>query len=408
MGSRASAKPPAPTFTLAHVSDLHVSAFGDTLHDRARLVRRSARIADPSETSFDTAWQEWGWRVLRERGKKRADIVLVDPEGYGHGVPSVGDSGGLLDPVERAAAKAVRLEARRARTLVDKPPTAGALAALLEATPQNVNLRCLRGARAVAEDGVDAVVITGDCTDDGEGWELVGAAFAPWRDRGRLFVIPGNHDLYCFPIASSARPRPTQESKRARWLDFASRSGLELDACGAWKCVIAEADVVIVGLDSCARRQRTFFRQNGAIGPAQLEWLRATGRTRPWRQARHRIVLFHHHVVPLPHGVGRRAPTEIGMRLDDAQSFIEVLDEIGATLVMHGHRHISERRHPAGRDFELLAAPSLTLGCKSGDAPSFWRVELGRRVHADRVRVPVEAIDQENDPGTDPPPPPDA
>jgi Icc protein len=392
-----------PAFTLAHVSDLHVSAFGDTFHDRANLVKRSARIADASEAGHQTVWQEAGWRVLRERTRK-PDITLVDPEGYAHAIPSARDAGGLLDPVERAAAKALRLEGRRAATLVRVPPTEGGLASLIEVTPHNVNLRCLRGARAVAENGVDAVVITGDCTDDGDGWELIEGAFASWRDRGRLFVIPGNHDLYLFPIASSARPRPTQDSKRARWKDFAARAGLELDACGAWKSVIPEADAVVVGLDSCARRQRTFFRQNGAIGPAQLEWLRAVGKTRAWRHARHRVVLFHHHVVPLPHGVGRRAPTEIGMRLDDAQSFIEVLAEVRATLVMHGHRHISERRHPAGRDFELLAAPSLTLGCKSGDAPSFWRVELGEHVHAERVRVPVEAIEQENDPGTDPPP----
>jgi len=394
-------------FTLAHVSDLHVSAFGDTFHDRAQLVRRSARIADRSEATYQTAWQEAGWRVLRERVARKPDIILIDPEGYAHAIPSARDGGGLLDPVERAAAKALRLEGRRASTLVGAPPTEGGLSSLLEVTPHNVNLRCLRGARAVAENDVDAVVITGDCTDDGDGWELIEGAFARWRERGRLFVIPGNHDLYLFPIASSARPRPTQDSKRARWKDFAERAGLELDPCGAWKCVIAEADAVMVGLDSCSRRQRTFFRQNGAIGPEQLEWLRAVGRTRPWRHARHRIVVFHHHVVPLPHGVGRRAPTEIGMRLDDAQSFIEVLAEVRATLVMHGHRHISERRHPAGRDFELLAAPSLTLGCKSGDAPSFWRVELGQHVHADRVRVPVEAIEQQNDPGTDPPPPMD-
>jgi Icc protein len=393
-------------FTLAHVSDLHVSAFGDTFHDRANIVKRSARIADANEASHQTVWQEAGWRVLRERSRK-PDVTLIDPEGYSHPVPSSRDGGGLLDPVERAAAKALRLEGRRASTLVRTPPTAGGLASLLEATPHNVNLRCLRGARAVAENGVDAVIVTGDCTDDGDGWELIEGAFAPWRERGRLFVIPGNHDLYLFPIASSARPRPTQDTKRTRWKDFAERAGLDLDPCGAWKCAIPEADAMLVGLDSCARRQRTFFRQNGAIGPAQLDWLRAVGRTRPWRHARHRIVVFHHHVVPLPHGVGRRAPTEIGMRLDDAQGFIEALDEVKATLVMHGHRHISERRHPAGRDFELLAAPSLTLGCKSGDAPSFWRVELGPHVHAERVRVPVEAIEQENDPGTDPPPPMD-
>ena len=391
-------------FTLAHVSDLHVSGFGDTLHDRARLVKRSARVADTSEARFATCWEEASWRVLRERNKK-GNVILVDPEGYAHPIPSARESGGLLDPVERAAAKACRLEARRARTLAHAPLSEGALASMLETTPHNANLRLLRAARVVSENDVDAVILTGDCTDDGDGWELIEAAFRPWHERGRLLVIPGNHDLYRFPIASSARPRPTQESKLGRWHDFAARAGLVVEPCGAWKCVLAEAGAVVVGLNSCARRQRAFYRQNGAIGPAQLDWLRALAKTGPWKDARHRLVLFHHHVVPLPHGVGIRAPTEIGMRLDDARTFAETLTEVGATLVMHGHRHISERRSPAGHDFELLAAPSLTLGCKSGDAPSFWRVELDSRVHVSRVRIPVEAVEQENDPGTDPPPP---
>ncbi len=394
-------------FTLAHVSDLHVSTFGDTLHDRAHLVRRTAHPADASEARFETCWEEARWRVLRDRAKKKAEVVLVDPDGYGHPVPSARESGGLLDPVERAAAKACRLEARRSATLAGGPPGEGALAQMLETTPHNTNLRLLRAARAVAEQQVDAVIVTGDCTDDGEGWELVEAAFAPWRDRGRLFAIPGNHDLYLFPVASSARPRPTHESKRARWNEAAARIGLELEPCGAWKSRIEEAGAIVVGLDSCARRQRAFYRHNGAIGPEQLAWLRALAETPAWKDARHRIVLFHHHVVPLPVGVGKRAPTEIGMRLDDGKTFAAALAEIGATIVMHGHRHVSERRHPAGYDFELFAAPSLTLGCKSGDAPSFWRIELDRRVHAERVRVPVEAVEQENDPGTDPPPPPE-
>jgi Icc protein len=391
-------------FTLAHVSDLHVSGFGDTLHDRARLVKRSARIADTSEARFTTCWEEGSWRVLRDRHKK-ADAILVDPEGYAHRVPSARESGGLLDPVERAAAKACRLEARRASTLASSPPSEGALAAMLETTPHNANLRLLRAARVVSEHVVDVVIVTGDCTDDGDGWELVEAAFRPWHDRGDLLVIPGNHDLYRFPIATSARPRPTQESKLARWQEFAARAGLELEPCGAWRRVIGAAGAVVVGLNSCARRQRAFFRQNGSIGPEQLEWLRGVAKSRPWKDARHRIVLFHHHVMPLLHGVGKRAPTEIGMRLDDARTFAETLADVGATLVMHGHRHVSERRSPAGHDFELLAAPSLTLGCKSGDRPSFWKVELDERVHVSRVRIPVEAIEQENDPGTEPPPP---
>jgi 3',5'-cyclic AMP phosphodiesterase CpdA len=393
-------------FVLAHVSDLHASTFGDTFHDRARLVKRSVRVADTSPERFEVCWEEAGWRVLREKATRRKKVTLVDPQGYAHPIPSSGEAGGRLDPIERAAAKACRLEARRASTLALALPGDGALAVLLEATPKNSNLRLLRAARAVEADGADAVVITGDLTDDGEGYELIEAAFDRFKRKQRLLVIPGNHDLYLFPLAGSARPRPTHEGKRRAWRDLAARLGLELDACGAWMKHVREADAVIVGLDSCVRKQRAFFRQNGAIGPDQLEWLRGIGTSNPWKSARHRIVLFHHHVVPLPHGVGRRAPTEIGMRLDDARSFAELLNAIGTTLVMHGHRHISERRNPAGCRFELVAAPSLTLGCKSGDAPSFWRIELDHRMHASRVPIPVQAIEQENDPGTDPPPPP--
>jgi hypothetical protein len=153
--------------------------------------------------------------------------------------------------------------------------------------------------------------------------------------------------------------------------------------------------VVIVGMDTCARPQRRFYRHNGSIGPEQLAFLRGLAETEGWRRARHRIVLLHHHVVPLPLGVGRRAPSEIGMRLDDAREAAEAFNAADVTLVMHGHRHVSEERQPAGCNFRLLAAPSLTLGCRSGDGPSFWRVELGEHTHATRVHIPFEAIEGE-------------
>jgi hypothetical protein len=311
----------------------------------------------------------------------------------------VKDAGGVIDPVERAAAKACRVEARRASTLARARPTNGALGTLLESTPKNSNVRLIRAARAVEASGAHAVVITGDITDDGDGYELVEAAFARFKNTGSLFAIPGNHDLYLFPVSGSARPRPNAEQKRERWREFAQRIGLDLDPCGAWHKVLGQASTVMVGLDSCARPQRRFFRHNGAIGPAQLEYLRGVAKTPEWKAARHRLVALHHHVVPLPHGVGRKAPSEIGMRLDDAKTAAEVFDEIGVTLVMHGHRHVSEQRQPAGSNFRILASPSLTLGCRSGDAPSYWRVELGTHAHASRVHVPGDAVEQEGDPG---------
>ena len=389
-------------FVLAHVSDLHVSEFGDTFHDRLRVVKRSANVASVDPGKYDIVWEEAGWRVIHERAKRRAKIGLVDPEGYVHPIPSVKESGGVLDPTERAAAKACRLEARRAAVLAKHVPSPAALRHLLDATPRNSNLRLLRAASALEEADADAVVITGDLTDDGAGFELVEAAFARWKDKGMLFAIPGNHDLYLFPMRGSGRPKPTHATKRAAWNAFAERLGLEIHPTGGWYRALPQADTVLVGLDSCARPQRRFFRHNGGVGKAQLEWLREIGQRPEFKQARHRIALLHHHVVPLPHGVGRRAPSEIGMRLDDARSAAEVFDEVGITAVMHGHRHVSEQRQPAGSNFTILASPSLTLGCRSGDDPSFWRVELDERMHATRVRVPVEGMEQDDDPSESP------
>lgn len=384
-------------FVLAHVSDLHVSEFGDTFHDRLHVVKRGAHIAELGG-QYDVLWDEAGWRVIQERGKRRAKIGLVDPYGYAHPIPSVKEAGGLLDPAERAAAKACRLEARRASVLAKHVPSPAVLRHLLDATPHNSNLRLLRAVAALEESAADAVVITGDLTDDGVGFELVEAALARWKDKGMLFAIPGNHDLYLFPMRGSSRPKPTHATKRSAWKAFAERLGQELHPAGGWWKALPQADAVIVGLDSCARPQRRFFRHNGGVGPAQLAWLREIGEHPAFKRARHRIALLHHHVVPLPHGVGRRTPSEIGMRLDDARSAAEVFDEVGITAVMHGHRHVSERRQPAGSNFTILASPSLTLGCRSGDAPSFWRVELGEHMHAERVRVPVEGIEQDEDP----------
>ena len=386
------------TFVLAHVSDLHVSEFGDTFHDRLRIVKRSANVAPVDPKRHEILWEEAGWRVIHERGKRPAKIALIDPESYGHPVPSVKESGGLLDPVERAAAKACRLEARRAAVLAKFPPSPGALRALFDGTPRNSNVRLMRAAAAIEESGADAVCITGDLTDDGVGFELIESAFRRFKDKGMLFAIPGNHDLYLFPMRGSGRPKPTHATKRAAWNAFAERLGLSLHPTGAWVRHLPQASTVIVGLDSCARPQRRFFRHNGGLGAPQLEYLRELSLTPDWKAARHRIAMLHHHVVPLPHGVGKRAPSEIGMRLDDASSAAKVFDEVGITTVMHGHRHVSEQRQPAGSNFTILASPSLTLGCRSGDDPSFWRVEIDGRLHAERVRVPVAAMEQDDDP----------
>jgi hypothetical protein len=109
-------------------------------------------------------------------------VLVVDPEGYAHPVsPAKAEFRTLSDPIERAAAKACRLESRRQKTLASSIPTEGALALLADATPRNANVRLLRAVRYVEQANVDGVAITGDITDDGDGYDLVLAAFERWR-----------------------------------------------------------------------------------------------------------------------------------------------------------------------------------------------------------------------------------
>lgn len=335
-------------------------------------------------------WEEAGWQVLHRKGRKSSKVLLVDRDGFEHGIPSA-RAIGAGEPWERAARKACRLEGRDYRTLARDLPSGGAIDHLLRATPHNANLRLLSAARMLPRT-VDGVFVTGDLTDNGVGYELVLAAFARYREANMLFAVPGNHDLYMFPLLGSTRPKPTPESKRAAWNAFLAEIDLPASPTGMWHRYFADAGVMLVGLDSCAKGQPRFYRHNGGVGAAQTKELEALAQTAEWRAARHRVVGLHHHVVPLAWGVGRRAPPEMGMRLDDASEVAKLFDRLGVTLVLHGHRHVSEQRQPAGSRFRILAAPSWTLGCRSGDAPSYWKIELGEQVHVERVYLATPAV----------------
>lgn len=369
---------------LAHLSDSHVSLFGDSFHFRRhRVVRSKARFVSEGHTEL---WQERGWRVLTDAKKKK--LVVVDPDGFVHKLPAAKGQTEL----QAAEDYARRVDARRSTVLAADPPDAEALRRLYEATPENTNLRLLNAARSLSAD-TDIVFLTGDLTDDGDGYEAIESAFLPWIRRGRFFAVPGNHDLYTVLLPSSARPKPTRLTKRAAWESFAERVGLNLHESGAWSHYLQDEGIYLVGLDSCAKSQQRFFLHNGAIGAEQIAYLRKLAQEPAWQKAKARLVGLHHHVVPLPHGIGRRAPPEIGMRLDDAKEVAQVLNELRVDLVMHGHRHVSEERRPAGCNFRILAAPSATLGCRSGDGPSYWQIDCDERLHTERIMLPWPSLE---------------
>jgi 3',5'-cyclic-AMP phosphodiesterase len=368
----------APALTIGHLSDLHVSPFGDTFHRVREIVRRSLVPAAPRGP---LVWEQAGWSVYRD-GK---GAQLLDPQGYEHKIPSKWRTG-EPDPVLRARTRAELLAPRHLGALTRSEPSTAELDLLLREHDHCTNLRFARHAAALPRD-LDFLCLTGDITDDGEGYELVESRLAHWIRAGRLLAVPGNHDAFQFPLKSSSRPLPDRARKRSAFAAFAKRIGLELFADGSWFHPVPERSVVFAGLSSVARQQATFLRHNGSIGAVQLARLRRMAQSAEWQGARHRVVLFHHHLTRMGRSVGR-VTREVGMRLDDAEKVAQTLNQIGATLVLHGHRHISETRRPAGCHFDVVSAPSFTLGCASGAGPSYWRIELGERSHFERVPVP--------------------
>lgn len=360
---------------LAHLSDLHVSTFGDTFHDGFRLVRRSKHVA-VVPADWVCVHREMGWTLVHPPGKPRK-LKLVDHEGYEHSIPRASKANPEPDLRLRAVAKLRLLGRRTSAALAAIPPSTDELQALYEETPRNANVRLLRAVEALEREHVDAVLVTGDLTDHGTGYDLLLSAFAPWIERGMFFCVPGNHDLYRFPIWGSTRPKRSVDEKRRVWDTFFAQTGMNLHASGAWLYAIPGTGVVLAGLNSSIGPQRRFFRHDGALGAEQISWLRGLRQNPTWRSASVRLVAFHHHLDRLAVGIGKGHAPELGLKLLDAKEVAAVVNEIGATAVLHGHRHVSERRQPAGSHFEIFATSSTTLGCRSGDEPSYWRLEMG-------------------------------
>lgn len=381
---------------LAHISDLHVSTFGESFHDRSRYLKRATKPMTVLPDHFEIRWAEKGWRILSEKTHKpreadKETLILLDDADYKHNIPTINQKT-KKSLLHRMINYARKMESRRAKTLATHPPTSEELTRMFLETPYNSNLRFLRAARAVIKTHPDLIVITGDITDNGDGYELIESVFAPWIQTGRLLAIPGNHDRFLFPFRGAARPKPTWESNQANWHTFAHRIGLELDDSGAWVKYFPECKSIFVGFDSCALGQSRFLLHSGAIGPEQMAFLHRISKLPMWKEAQHRFVLMHHHLVTMSYGVGRNPPTEIGMKLVDAVEVARTLNQVGASMVLHGHRHVSEARQLPGCHFQLLAAPSLIMGCHSGDPPSLWQIELGKQLHWRRIYIDLPPI----------------
>jgi 3',5'-cyclic AMP phosphodiesterase CpdA len=352
------------TLVLGHISDLHVSRFGE--HVSSLRSRWTHGRAAPRGQTWDLVEAVDGWRVERRDN----DLRLVDDAGAVHARRRV-------EPSERwrVQGELAALARERTRTahnrLAARLPSQDEVEQLLDDDPTNTNLLFLRAARILVEDAPDWVLITGDLTDDGVGYDLILAALAPFAERGRLLAVPGNHDVYDSPMfIVPAHMRRRRAEKLADWHAFSAQLGLPTTPW--WLRELGDG-VVVCGLDSCTPA-RTPMSASGAIAPETLIEL-ATALPDP--RAAMRLAMLHHHVVNPPVRAVGAAPWQLGMRLRNARAVYDALRALDFCCVLNGHRHVGYRYHPSHAPM-FVSAPSATLGCRSGAAarPFYWRIEL--------------------------------
>jgi 3',5'-cyclic AMP phosphodiesterase CpdA len=148
----------------------------------------------------------------------------------------------------------------------------------------------------------DAVVCSGDLTTFGFRPEYAEAAGYLERIECPVqVVIPGNHD-----------------SRNVGWVHFE-------DFFGARNSVVHLNGVSIVAVDSSEPDL-----DHGSIGRGRYDWIKEQFS----EPADFRIFVLHHHLLPVP-GTGRERNV-----VHDAGDALEVLQQVGANLVLSGHKHV--------------------------------------------------------------------
>jgi Icc protein len=147
----------------------------------------------------------------------------------------------------------------------------------------------------------DAVLCTGDLTNEGFQQEYKAAAAYCRQIKQPFYIIPGNHD-----------------SRNVGYVHFEKLFGKRY-----WTTDVGP--VRIVGADSSEPDLN-----EGRIGRERYGWIRSSFDC----EAGLKIFALHHHLIPVP-GTGRERST-----VQDAGDVLELLLSAGVDLVLTGHKHV--------------------------------------------------------------------
>lgn len=238
--------------------------------------------------------------------------------------------------------------------------------------------------RDVRAQGFDRVLVTGDLTHISlpAEFDTARAQLERLGDPERVFLIPGNHDCYV-PVPPEQgwdRWAPYLRGLVAADLDAALPPAAASDLAAGlapmprdgrapryedYPTLRLFGRAALVGL--CSSIPTPVLRAGGLLGPDQRARLRrllaALG-----EQGCFRIVMIHHPVHP--HGEPERRA------LWDGQALRDLLAEVGAELVLHGHKHRRRVHHLDGPDRPIpaIGVPSSSEVGSRPDRPAQYHV----------------------------------
>jgi predicted phosphodiesterase len=203
-------------------------------------------------------------------------------------------------------------------------------------------------------DDLGAIIVSGDLTFRADPTEFEHARVCIDELLGRAaleashaIVVPGNHDLAFTsepwkkkaPVKySSATARRAYEDFYDQLYGYRPNSHLSL---GSRLLLGGAVPVEVLGLNSSALQQKAAqFQGHGFLGQLQLDdaaeqmgWTRKPPKVRAYR-----MVVLHHHVVPITHRIDPKADDRYSVVLD-AGAFMTWLADHKVDLVLHGHEH---------------------------------------------------------------------
>lgn len=200
-----------------------------------------------------------------------------------------------------------------------------------------------------ALDGIDHVVVSGDVTHRGRADEHAKfeRLFAPLAARGRLTVVPGNHDRLGDDLAARLRKGARVQSHAA-------------------------AGVFIVRVDSTGPHNRFLLAGHGDLCDGIVEDIECAVAEAPPRHVV--VVTLHHHLLPLPEETfPELLATRVGLPYaNELRRGALLLERLRGRcdLVLHGHRHVP-------RATTLYAGDARPLGLyNAGSTPSLGRFRV--------------------------------